>query len=220
MNISVEHDTANPIEVVHEQYDPTNWLVSATRVLGAFVTRTLNDPDVTVEMSFPDTHSWTKEMPLDKVIVHFEQDDIADPVLGFGIPGVLVDNGDGTVQVDEAAQHVINYDVGVWASAECGGGTKRMEVVQAIKDIFIPARARMALNEATGGLSIVSFDGGRNELDRINDVPVWRALNMTLLVKVFSRHVQAEPDVVPLDFKQNEQLTISVPNDPNEPLTS
>lgn len=193
-------------------YDPDNWLVSATRELGAYVTDTIADPDTDVEMSFPDVHSWTKEMPLAKSLIHFEQDDAHAPVLGFGVPAVEIVADDGaTVEYQEVAMHELNFDVGVWCSAEAGGATKRMVLTEAIHNIFGSAGGRVALNEATGGLNVVSFTGGGNHLDRVNDLPVWRAMNMTLIVRVFSRHIPAEPEVIALDgVDQSPSLTINV----------
>lgn len=193
-------------------YDPDTWLESLTRTLGDYVTTTLNDPDSTVEMSFPDTAHWTKKTPLDKAIVHFEQDHISDPVLGFGVPGVdVLDDTDPANPIStlhEAAMHLVNFDVGVWVSAEMGGATKRMTLTRQLKDIFATATGRIAFNTDTGGLQVVSFEGGRNQLDRVNDIPVWRALDMTLIVRCFSRHIPAVGVVVPTDFTQGENLTI------------
>lgn len=198
-------------------YDPDDWLVSATRVLHEYVETTLGtmlpNDEVTVEMSFPNTRDWPKELPLDKPLIHFEQDDLGDPILGFGVPGVEViddvtDPDNPTSSFHEAAEHIINYDVGVWTSAQSGGTTKRMIVVQALKNMLATAGGKLALNEATGGLQVVSFNGGRNELDRVNDVPVWRALDMTLVVRCFSRHIPEVPDVVPTSVIQEPHLTI------------
>ncbi len=202
------------------EYDPDAWLVSATRALGSYVTYALADPDVAVEMSFPDTTQWTKETPLPTALIHFEQDDIEDVPIGFGTPGVQTyDYVNGYVRLDEAAQHIINFDVGVWVSAENGGGTKRMEIVSALFDLFTVAGNKVALNDATGGLQIVSFDGGRNVLDRINDLPVWRSMGMTLRVRVFSRYVPPAPDVLIGSFTQDPELTIAIDSNPNAPLT-
>lgn len=198
-------------------FDPDNWLVSGTRELQDYVTAYIatNLPDdyedVSVEMSWPDTEHWTKETPLAKSIIHFEQDDANSTVLGFGTPGVDVfDEVEGTFELHEAAQHLVNYDVGVWVSAEGGGATKRMQLVQALKNCFVPAGARIELNETTGGVNVISFNGGQNHIDRINDLPVWRAMNMTLIVRLFSRHVPSTPEVIPTIFTQTEDLSINV----------
>jgi hypothetical protein len=190
-------------------------------------------PDLVVEMDFPDTRNWTKQQPLDKILVHFAQDHEDSPVLGFGVPGVGVfddsDPANPTAGIHEAAQHILNFDVGVWVSAEMGGATKRLEVVQALKNLLATQGGKIAFNEATDGLNIVSFDGGRNALDRIADVPVWRALDMTLIVRVFSRHIPASAvatgypiplDPVPLDITIEENLTIRSEDGTDEPVTT
>lgn len=191
-------------------YDPINWFVSAPRQIEAWVTAKLQEIDaltdnVKVEMSFPDTSQWKKATPLDKVLVHFELDRTEDPILGFGIPGVgTYDEDEETWQLDEASMHDLNFDVGVWVSAEMGGASKRREAMQALKNLFGPAGSRLLFNADTG-MNIVSFAGGRDIIDRINDVPVWRGFDMTLVVRVFGRH-PGEPIQVPLDIEQNFNL--------------
>lgn len=191
-------------------YNPDDWLLSTTRVLGSYIKDTLNDLDTEVEMSFPDTSKWTKTTPLAKALIHLEQDHISDPVLGFGIPGVEVPTSppDGTYKFHEAAEHLVNYDVGVWVSAEAGGSTKRMVLTQALKNIFATVTGKQAFNVATGGLWAVSFEGGRNELDRVNDIPVWRAFDMTLIVRVFSRHIPPSTTGLTAKIDQAPSLTI------------
>ena len=198
------------------EYDLDNWLISATRMIGTYTYDTLNVMDafidnLSVEMSFPNTRDWVKKTPLDKLLIHFEQDDISDPILGFGVPDELViddfDPVEPIAKLHEAARHQINFDVGVWASAEMGGSTKRMEAVQALKGMFATAGGRIAFNLATN-LSVMSFDGGRNELDRINDVPVWRTVDMTLVIDVFSRHIPAVSEWVPTETILDDDLTI------------
>lgn len=192
-------------------YDPEDWLVSASRAIVTYIQIAVGD-DVNVENSYPDTRTWIKETPLAKTLIHVEQDDETDPVLGFGIPGVRIyDDDAGTSLLQEAAMHIVPYDIGVWASAESGGVTTRMQSVQMLKNLFTPATGRRAFNEATGGIQVVSFDGGRNELDRINDLPVWRAMGMTLIVRVFSRHVPATADTMVLDVEQDQRLAITGP---------
>lgn len=190
-------------------YDPDNWLVSLTRELGSYVSAQVGTEDVAVEMSFPDTRSWKKETPLRTAIIHFEQDDAHTPVLGFDQPGVdVLDVPTDEIRRHEAVMHLVNFDVGVWVSAEMGGVTKRMELCQALTNMFATVYGKRAFNAATSGLWIESFTGGRNELDRINDVPMWRALDMTLVVKCFSRHIPADPAYLTLNAEQGPHLTI------------
>lgn len=201
------------------QYDPDNWLVSATRSLGSYVEDRLANPDVSVEMSYPDTTRWTKESPLEKTVVHFEQDSNPSPPIGLGIVGVPVYNAvAGTEEFQEAMQHFLNFDVGVWASAQSGGGTQRMEIAQALHNIFGPAKARQDLATTTDGLVVVAFNGGRFVLDRINDLPVWRAMDMTLELHVFSRHIPATPDVAIDSFDQGEHLSVITEGGTTQPV--
>lgn len=205
-------------------YDPDNWLVSTHRSIENYVRDQLQaldtlGPDVEVEMGFPDTATWTKTSPLDKIFVHFEQDDQDDPSLGFGQPGVEeYDEANGLWRIQEAAWHVLDFDVGVWVSPEMGGATKRMETVQALKNLFTTAGGKQAFNDATEGLNVVSFSGGRNALDRINDLPVWRAMEMTLIVRVFSRHIPPTFETVPMDFEQDQNLTIVTDDGNTDPV--
>lgn len=197
------------------QYDPDEWLLSATRSLESYVKDKVDDELVNVEMSYPNTDNWTKETPLAKTLIHFEQDDQTNPRWGFGHPGeeVFTPSPDAGVspglwRIDEAQQHTINFDVGVWASDESGGATARMKYQQLLVNLFGYAGAQTKLYEDTGGIWVVSYSGGTHRTDRINDLPVWRALSMTLIVRIFSRH-EGVNEVVPDDFDQTEDLTIA-----------
>lgn len=194
--------------------DHQQWLVTTLRQLEAYTLASLQalpelGSEVTVEMDFPDTRSWKKETPLDHVLVHFSLDDENDPALGFGKPGASdYDSDAGTELFSEAAMHLLNFDVGIWVSAESGGASKRMETRQALKNLFGTVTGKQAFNEALDGPWVVSFDGGSDELDRINDIPVWRTAGMTLVVRVFSKHTPAQPTQVPLSLDQLQELTI------------
>lgn len=188
-------------------FDPVEWLTSATRALEDYVRNALGDDDVQVEMSFPNTDTITKETPLAKVLIHFEQDNIENPVLGFGVPGKeVVDVDEGSWALYEAAWHEINFDVGVWVSAEMGGATKRMQVYQQLVTMFGTALGRIDLNETTGGVKVVNFHGGRFALDRVNDLPIWRAMEMTLICQVFSKHIPPQIEVLPIDGADQTQI--------------
>lgn len=207
------------------EYDPEQWLTTTHRAIKAHIEAVIDnypairDSKPSVEMSFPDTRSWSKAQPLKNLLIHFEQDDQNDPILGFGTPGVEVEitQGDGQlVDFYEAAVHLVNFDVGVWVSAANGGSTKRLEAVEMLKNAFASSQGKQRFNEATGGLWPVSFNGGSFMLDRVDDLPVWRAMGMTLVVKVFSKHsdaygtgVAGAPRVrIPGDIPQNQHLSI------------
>jgi hypothetical protein len=191
-------------------YDPDEWFVGLTRTIESFAKQYF-DPDLfTVEMSFPDVTDLARWTPFAKTIVHCETDDISSPVWAFDHPGVDYTDpfAPDYVELWEAQRHRINFDVGVWASAESGGETSRMRAVQMLTDLFTVPGWKENFNELTGGLWPVSFSGGRNVLDRINDIPVWRTTDMTLVVEAFSRHKPQEPEVIVVDAEQNQKLTV------------
>jgi hypothetical protein len=205
-------------------YDPENWLVTLPRCLGSWVQSKFDSDLVTVEMEFPDTNELQRKWPLDKVLVHFQQDDLEHPVLGFGVPGVeefVAGPGGvgGDWRLKEAQVHHVNYDVGVWCSAETGGETARNEVLQTLSYLFTLPNSRNAMRDETGGLFPQSFSGGRYDLDRINDQPVWRAMDMTLIVRAVERFVPQTFEVVPEGFDQDPELSISDDTGNQVPIT-
>lgn len=198
-------------------YDPLNWLLSANRALRDYIAANLDPDFFAVELNFPDTE---KLIPLPKTLIHIEQDAMEHPVMGFGTPGVeIYDANAGTWILEEAQPHLLNFDLGVWASRESGGATSRMEAVQTLSDLFARPEGKKAFDATVGGMWVVNFMGGRNELDRINDVPVWRALDMTLIVRVVSKHVPAVAEIVPTDANQDQELTISDDSGAQVPVT-
>lgn len=185
------------------QYDPEDWLVSASRALTSYVASLL--PQYDVEANYPDTE---KLIPMPRPLVHLEQDDLEHPVLGFGVPGVeVIDDVAHTWELHEAQVHHLHFDVGVWVSKEAGGATERMKAAQVLSDAFARPNGKKALQEATGGLWVVNYMGGRNELDRISDTPVWRMIDATVIVRVVSRHIPVDPEVLVGTYEQDQQLT-------------
>jgi hypothetical protein len=63
-----------------------------------------------------------------------------------------------------------------------------------------------------GSIEIVQWSGGMNAQDRVNDIRVYRAMNMTLDVRVFSRSPlptdSSLADTVIEDIIQQPNLTI------------
>lgn len=184
-------------------YDPENWLVSASRELQSYVAVML--PNYDVELNYPDTQ---KLIPMPKPLIHLEQEDVTNPVLGFDVPGVEVRNEvTNSWELHEAQVHHVQFDVGIWASREAGGATARMQAAQVLVDTFARPNAKKALQAATGGLWVISYTGGRNELDRIDDTPVWRMLDGTLIIRVVSRHLPDAPETLVGTYQQDQQLT-------------
>jgi hypothetical protein len=193
------------------QFDPIDWLVSVTRALEDYIKAALDLDFYEVEMSYPDPEQLVKPNPAQKVLVHVERDDVSSPEWAFGVQGVDEwsdpEHLSGTFRVLEAHRRVVNFDIGVWATADAGGETMRMRAVQLLHDLFGPNGSRQAFNFDTGGITVTSFDGGSDVTDRISDVPVWRTIDMTLVLEVFSKSTP-EPLVVPESFDQTPTLDI------------
>jgi len=199
------------------QYDPENWLLTTVRSLVSYTKNALDPSDAIlyVDAGFPidGNGEWTKPSPLDRTLIHFEQDDATNPTWGFGIVGKSTytppaGSNPGTERIDEAQPHMVNFDLGVWASVESGGATARMKYQQELANLFGRAGGKQDLYDATGGIWVVSFSGGRHVLDRVNDMPVWRVTDMTLVVRVVSRHLGQEV-VVPDNAVFEEDFTIT-----------
>lgn len=209
-------------------FDPEIWLESATRELKAYIETGFNNAIVDetsqpvglqlyeVMMEFPGPRvDDVKAMPLDRSIIHFEIDDIADRLVGFG-DQVFAENYDPVGHQNfpqEAGIHVINFDVGVWASDRSGGTTSRLRAKQVLRNLLQGKQAQAALTAATdggdGGLQIKSFTGGRFVPERVNDVPIYRMVDSTLEIQVFSRTplpITGGPTIE--DFVQQPGLTI------------
>lgn len=186
-------------------FDPENWLESTTReienyVMGGFTTAVLDnnnqpagDQIYDVIMEFPGPLLDTMDNPLQKTLIHFEIDDAQDRMLGLG-ENIYADNYDAvtqTVNPQYAGTHIINFDVGIWASAESGGTTSRLRAKQILYDLLGAPSGRLAFQAITDGgdgrVEIMDYTGGRFIRDTINDVPVFRMIDGQLVVRVYSR---------------------------------
>jgi len=146
-----------------------------------------------VVMEFPGTEISGLKVPLDKTIIHFAIDDVEDRVVGLG-DNIFANNHDpidSTVNPQEARQHVVNFDVGIWSSDRTGGITARLRAQQTLVNLFCGSIAQMRIREATlagdGCLEILRYSGGNFATERINDVDVYRMMGAELVIRVFSR---------------------------------
>lgn len=204
-------------------YDPDNWLISLHRSLREYILRgfknsvkngngdSIGDQVYQVEFDFPGSDQLARLMPLQKTLIHFVVDDIENPILGFG-DAVVSRTPDPTntyMIEEEAVPHVVNYDVGIWASDDSGGSTARLEAYQVLNSLFSGPLAMNGCRVQTGGVEIRSFVGGRFIIETINDVPVFRTVDTTLVVRVYERNT---PDLEdrPLadEIVQNPGLTV------------
>lgn len=196
-------------------FDPDHYLTSTVRALQDYITNAFDAGLVTVIPEFPPPDSW--ETPIGKVVVHLEKDADDPQPIGFGTFSRLTyDDATQTVTQEEAtAWYLINFDLGIWAFEETGGSTARMEVEETLKQLFIGNSADLDLAAATNGIHVYSFSGGRHFTDSINSLPVWRTMDMTLIVRVCGRRTHAATEAI-MDFDQAPELVIGVtPTDPD-----
>lgn len=201
------------------QYDPDHYLTSTIRALTGYITNAF-DPDlVSVIPEFPAPNAW--ELPVPKVIIHLELDNDDPQPIGFGtFSRITYDDATQTTVTEEAtAWYRLNFDVGIWAFQEAGGSTARMETQEVLKQLFIGNQADLDLAAATNGIHLAepssSFTGGRHITDTINGQPVWRVMDMSLIVRVAGRRTYTATDAT-TDFDQAPALVI----DGNQPVTT
>lgn len=209
---------------MNEKYNPEEFIESTMRCVTEYAHERLSEIigadaseiyDIVQEFPGAALDSRTREVPLSKVVIHFEIDDLKERVLGFG-QNVFEDNYDAvnqTIQPQEAAIVNINFDVGIWTSDRTGGTSARAETRRMLSQIFGGALALERFREETdggdGGIEIISYSGGRFATDKVNDVIVYRAVDGQLEVKVFSRTpkpIVAVPTIESID--QSPGLTI------------
>lgn len=197
-------------------YDPDNWVTTLFRSLKNYVEANLDLDIYDVRFEWPDTSKFSAETPLAKTIIHFDLDDESNPVIGFGdsVIDAVTNVVDGTVTEREGACHVLNFDVGVWASVETGGPTSRMEARYELGRILQGPSARAACSAATDGVEIMSFSGGTFLIDTINDLTIWRITSMELVVRVYSRKTLAPATLV--DTITQDQVVQIVDETPEE----
>lgn len=168
-----------------------------------------------VIMEFPGPLLDARKVPFVKSLIHFEVDDIRTMPVGIGdnIYNWNYDVDTQTVNPQEARRHEFSFDVGVWAFDKSGGTTARMRARQLLDGLFAGSLATNKLRDFTDGgdgcLEIISFSGGRNVNDTVNDVPVYRTVNGTLEVRVFSRTPLLDTPIPAIEeIGQNPGLSI------------
>lgn len=174
-------------------YAAEDWLETLVRTLKAYVVDRVPANVYDVVMEFPGAQVDAMKVPLDKTLFHFEIDAIDEQPLGLGDTPTLwnYDQATDNVTPQWARIHVVNFDIGVWASDRSGGTTSRMRARQWLTRLFqIPEGAERLRNFSDNGdgvLEVLSFSGGRFVPDSVNDVRLWRLVDCTLVIRVFSR---------------------------------
>jgi hypothetical protein len=172
-----------------------------------------------ISFDFPAADGQPVSAEIDKTIIHFIVDDIDNGRLGFGQQYVssveTVEGGVTSVVPAEARPHVVNFDVGIWASDQSGGTTARLRAYEMLDKLLASDIARRKCADATDGVEIRSFRNGRFITDTINDIRVFRVVGAELVVRVYGRDIDApavvvdeEPDVDP-DVVIDDNLQIN-----------
>lgn len=196
-------------------FDPEHWLETAIRGIKDYVNANLNTRIYDVRMEFPAPMLEKSKVPLGKTIIHFEVDDQPERHLGFGntIGALNYDSNLKLAFPQEARIQEIHFDVGIWSWDKSGGTTSRMRAKQALSTLFGGPLGQQGLYAATdggdGGVEILNFGGGRFVIDTINDVRVYRMVDCSLEVRVFSRTpmpIEGGPTVE--DIQQVPNLSI------------
>jgi len=206
-------------------YNPEFWLETSTRALEEYIQRgfdemiapSLGDHFFEVMLGYPEAGLINRLMPFRRTLVHIEIDDIDNRLLGFG-DNIGRDNYDantGLLQLQEAGEHRIDFDIGVWTDDAAGGTTARLRAYQMLNILLQGAMATRSLFDAStngdGGVEIIEFQGGRFIVERVNDLPVYRIVACTLTVRVFSRSPLVispqEPAIQEILIRQNLTIT-------------
>lgn len=196
-------------------YDPENPYVTLWRSLIAYIQASIGTNVYEFVPSYPRPDDVAKRMPLKKTLIHFEVDDIENRRLGLGdgVVDAAYDDPAFTIEEHEGNAHIVTFDIGVWASHETGGPHARLQARQHLDRLLHGPSAQRACLAATDGVDIIEFTGGRNLTDTISDIPVFRTVDLTLRVRVYSRK-RLTPQTFIDDILQEPGLTI----DDNVPI--
>jgi hypothetical protein len=171
-------------------YNPDEPFVSFWRALKEFVTEGLDTALYDIVFGFPEAKELQRLVPLGKTLIHFEIDEMPEQRFGFGKAWVNEEFDEAPVYevvYHEARPHEIRMSLGIWASAESGGVTSRLEARQILDNLLNGPAAREDCMAATDGIEILSISGGRNFTDAVGDIPVWRMVDIELRLRIFSR---------------------------------
>lgn len=177
------------------QLNADKWFTSLVRALKEHVNEgivaEMGAGLVDVVIGHPGADELAVLMPEPKPVISFEADDIDTTTLGFGDDvvksEVLVVGADNWLLHEEGKRHVVNFDIGVWCSDAAGGYTACMRVYEVLQGVLGSSRSRKNFSEASNGVSILNFTGGRIVTDKVNDIRTFRLVDAELVVRVFSR---------------------------------
>ena len=174
-------------------YNPDLWATTMWRALKTYIDGIVDEDIYSVVLGYPTAKDLDQLLPLKKTIIHFDIEDMPERPLGLGdnyVDAAFDDTAppDGQmVEYWEAHYHEVLFDIGVWASAESGGVTSRLEARTLLTKLFTGTTAYEACMTVTDGVHIHRFTGGRNLVDGFGDIPLWRMVDIALTIQVFSR---------------------------------
>lgn len=169
--------------------DPDRWLESLTHSLETYVRNGFTEI-YDVQFSYPPANQRASLPKMEKTLIHFEIDVIDNPLMGFGnsIVDALYDDANVTITEIGAECHIVNFDVGIWASSKSGGVTARHRAYQHLSNLFAgPGGYNKAQQEAD--IEIMRFTGGSSVVEEIGEIPVFRVIGIELVTRVYGRRV-------------------------------
>lgn len=172
-----------------QPFNPDQWVVSVFRTLKSYVESAVDSDLYEIVFGFPSAEDIGRWLPFEKTLIHLEIDDMTHLPLGFGdnIVDTEYNEAEQSLVSSEAQVHIINWDVGIWASASTGGVTARLEAYQVLNDLFVGPTAYNNLRAL--GVEIRSFAGGAFIKEEQDNISIFRVINMTLVTRVYSRRL-------------------------------
>lgn len=196
-------------------YNPDKPFTSFFESLLAYLQTYVNENVYEIVPSYPSPEQIDKLLPLRKTIIHFDIDEPQSQFFGFGDNVVdyeyieydeLTDTGAEVIET-EARCHEILLDFGIWASIESGGPSARLAARELLDAILNGPSAKEAVMSVTDGVELLSFSGGRNITETINDIDVFRMVGIELRVRIYSRK-RTEPGRIINEIDQAPELEI------------
>lgn len=193
-------------------YNPDLWAETLWRALKTYVDDVVDSDIYDAILGYPTASELDRLLPLGKTVIHFNIDDSTERPVGLGDNYLDADYDDSPlpdgrkVSYWEAHYHEVLFDIGVWASAESGGVTSRLEARTLLTKLFTGTAAYEACMAVTDGIHIHRFSGGRDLTDAFGDIPVWRTVDIMLMVQVFSRY-----KVPPVEYLDGETSVVQEP---------
>lgn len=190
-------------------YNPDKWLTSLVMSLKDYIQQNIGTSVYEIRSSAPSAEELVEKMPLKKTVIHFEIDNPDNQVFGFGdnVVAAAYDDPNFHVIESEAGLHEVNFDMGIWASVESGGPPAIRQALQDLSRILYGPSSQAECLAYTDGIDIREFSGGRITPDKLGDIILFRAVDIVLRVRVYSRKVKAPLTYID-DFSQDPDLVI------------